>query len=313
MKNIWNNVEIIPLSTRFWSKVQKGEPEACWVWLGGKAGPYGMLGGIGVHVIAYTLTFGDVPEGNCVRHSCNNKLCVNPEHLKVGTQRENLLDQVAAGNRKAFVSLEQRAEIVKLRAEGLTLNEISKRFGGLDRSYICKIGKGMMPEEGTKKAGRPKIPVMVRFMSKVQKGTETECWLWVGATSRSGHGRFLGQNAHRWYYKQEVGPVPDDIVLSHQCDQPLCVNPKHLKPTTNAENIKEMWERQRAAYQRPEYAERREAVRKLYAAGERSPKAIADTLNIPYQEAKYTLYNIRRPEIEMLRSTPDSGPKSTPD
>ena len=67
--------------------------------------------------------------------------------------------------------------------------------------------------------------------------TET-CWLWTGYRNRMGYGQF-GRNepAHRVAYELLVGPIPDGLVLDHLCRNPPCVNPDHLEPVTNVENL----------------------------------------------------------------------------
>ena len=81
----------------------------------------------------------------------------------------------------------------------------------------------------------------VRFWSKVDKRPDG-CWLWAGnTTGTTGYGRFhiAGRMvvAHRWSWEQEHGPVPDGLVLDHLCRTRLCVNPDHLEPVTNRENV----------------------------------------------------------------------------
>ena len=49
------------------------------------------------HRVAYERAYGSIPEGMVVMHSCDNKLCVNPDHLSVGTQSENILDSIRKG------------------------------------------------------------------------------------------------------------------------------------------------------------------------------------------------------------------------
>lgn len=78
-----------------------------------------------------------------------------------------------------------------------------------------------------------------RFWDKVKK-TET-CWLWVGAVTGRGYGAFsVGgklRGAHRVAYEDLVGPVPSSLVLDHVCRVRQCVNPDHLRPVTQAENL----------------------------------------------------------------------------
>lgn len=86
---------------RFWSKVQK--TETCWLWTGEASSHFG-YGRLHVngrrtraHRYSWELHNGAVPEGKFLLHSCDNPRCVRPEHLRVGTQRENMADKTARG------------------------------------------------------------------------------------------------------------------------------------------------------------------------------------------------------------------------
>jgi hypothetical protein len=82
-----------------------------------------------------------------------------------------------------------------------------------------------------------------RFWSKVEK--TSACWHWHGTRLANGYGQFrLGGPdhrrvpPHRLAYELLVGPVPDGLVLDHLCRIPLCVNPMHLEPVTQRENMR---------------------------------------------------------------------------
>lgn len=70
----------------------------------------------------------------------------------------------------------------------------------------------------------------------------TGCWVWQGYKSPLGYGqaRFGGvaMNAHRAVYLMRVGPIPEGLVLDHLCRNPSCVNPDHVEPVTQAENVR---------------------------------------------------------------------------
>jgi len=85
---------------RFWAKVQKG-PQ-CWGWLGGKqTNGYGTMTANGnrwlAHRFSWRLHNGDIPEGLVICHTCDNRVCVRPDHLFVGTVQDNNSDMVAKG------------------------------------------------------------------------------------------------------------------------------------------------------------------------------------------------------------------------
>lgn len=85
---------------RFWSKVVK--TENCWEWAGTIAiNGYGIFHlnkkGIRAHRVVYQLCKSDIPFGLIVMHSCDNRKCVNPSHLSVGTYEDNLRDASAKG------------------------------------------------------------------------------------------------------------------------------------------------------------------------------------------------------------------------
>lgn len=80
-----------------------------------------------------------------------------------------------------------------------------------------------------------------RFWGSVDKNGPDGCWVWTG-TLRYGYGYFRqgGKNAvraHRWAYERIVGPIPEGLQLDHLCRVRACVNPSHLEPVTQRENI----------------------------------------------------------------------------
>lgn len=79
---------------RFWSKVDK--QSECWIWTAGVTpsgyGSFKLLGkNTAAHRLAYTITKGAIPNDLVLDHICRNRLCVNPDHLEIVTQKVNIL------------------------------------------------------------------------------------------------------------------------------------------------------------------------------------------------------------------------------
>ncbi len=101
------------------------------------------------HIFIYEECFGFIPDGQVVRHKCDNPTCINPEHLELGTQLDNIRDSIhrdrhARGERNGHARLneEQVREIHALLSEGnLTQGEIGNRYG-VGATMVCQIKRG---------------------------------------------------------------------------------------------------------------------------------------------------------------------------
>lgn len=199
------------LACRFWSKVDVPEDrnlERCWEWRG-YVGPngYGLIrlpeSNRLAHRVSYQLTRGRVPDGLLVMHECHNRKCVNPAHLRAGTQHENLAAMVRAGRQR------------KPQKPLPTIKYPKRRKGQSAESY---------------------------FWSRVDTDEGDGCWLWKGAIDSNGYGSWrAGPKGHgpssahlnAWVFTN--GKVPKGHVITHTCAERRCCNPSHLEAITRSE------------------------------------------------------------------------------
>jgi hypothetical protein len=155
------------LIERFWSKVHRRGPDECWPWKTPLKEKYPDFEFEGVryrgHRLALLLTVGALPEGaGHALHSCDNRMCCNPRHLRWGTNAENIKDMVSRHGRfvtpvrplktsfrfrkgpfaEGFkLTKDDVLKIRKLLAQGEWQTKIAARFG-VHPSLISSIKKG---------------------------------------------------------------------------------------------------------------------------------------------------------------------------
>lgn len=143
-----------------------GEPPtdgSCWDWQGTvDSDGYGQLGSrrMKAHRVSYEIYVGTIPSGAGILHRCDRPICVNPYHLRPGTQRENVddavsRDRVRKGERHGMAKLTeaQVIEIRRLRRAGQSSDELSRMFGIGSRTVRSIVNRETwrhVPEEETK-------------------------------------------------------------------------------------------------------------------------------------------------------------------
>lgn len=89
------------------------------------------------------------------------------------------------------------------------------------------------------------VPLKTRFDQKWRLDAESGCWIWEGAAQTCGYGLISVnakfQKAHRIAWELYRGAIPEGMVIDHKCRRRNCVNPDHLEPVTDEENIRRGW------------------------------------------------------------------------
>lgn len=144
--------------SRFWGRVLRGP--GCWLWTGAKDEcGYGVIteGGrrgrgfpgkaFKTHRLSWSFAYGEIPSGMSVLHKCDTPACVRPDHLFLGTQRENVADCVGKGrnrgatgtkNCKAKLREDEVQEIRFRVARGESIPACARAFG-IDRGTAWRI------------------------------------------------------------------------------------------------------------------------------------------------------------------------------
>lgn len=142
-------VKLHKLEAKFWSKVDNTtDPSGCWPWTG-RQNQFGYgafcirVRDFGAHRLAVWFDRGEEAghgELDATMHTCDNRICCNPSHLRVCTNYENIMDSTLKGRKTFKLTTEQALEIRRLYAEeGKTQTELAKLFGVTQPtiSYFC--------------------------------------------------------------------------------------------------------------------------------------------------------------------------------
>ena len=187
---------------RFWTLVDKTSSQnSCWLWLGSinKSTGYGFSGKEPSHRIAWILVHGEIPRKICIRHTCDNRACVNPAHL--------FLDK-AGGLRNGHIPWNkgQHRPVSEIFWEKVDKN------GPILRE---DLGPCWIWTAGTFDTGYGQFTPIIPGERKISTG------------------------AHRVSYQLNYGPIPHGLFVLHHCDNPPCVRPDHLWLGTPGDNSRD--------------------------------------------------------------------------
>jgi len=142
------------LKKSFYAKFSQGEPSACWIWFGandeGRAKlSLGQKFGVSKWAarISFFLHNGHLKEDLEVCHTCDNGMCVNPNHLFLGTHQDNMTDMKSKGRAKSLKGVENKnaklkcEEVLSIRHSDLSTSMLAAKFG-VHKNTIWNIRSG---------------------------------------------------------------------------------------------------------------------------------------------------------------------------
>lgn len=255
----WSGRTIRETFDKWWVK---NPSTGCHQWTRSCANGYGQLNVGGRPMLAHRYSWersnGPIPSNLHVLHRCDNRRCVNPDHLFLGTNLDNIRDMTLKG-RGVGPSLHGESHpMVKLtwskvqeikrvyHAGGVSQRFLATQFG-VSQTAIGRIvsGRGWrLPRRAATPVRQRRVTVAASFDLHWKEDEAFGCWVWQLALNDSGHGKVSHNGkkigAHKFSYQRSVGPVPDGLVVRHFCDNPACVNPAHLCLGIQADNVRDM-------------------------------------------------------------------------
>jgi len=151
VKNVEIDLDMSLTEQKFWAKVNK--TDTCWLWTACTNYGYGIFRvdkkKLKAHRYSWSLINGTIPKNNIIMHKCDVTQCVNPEHLKLGSQKENITDMVQKGRNArrekhgrttlSQIDINQIRRLIK--AGDLTQKAIAEQYN-LTQAAITYIKQG---------------------------------------------------------------------------------------------------------------------------------------------------------------------------
>jgi HNH endonuclease len=240
---------------------------------------------------------GFLDSGHFACHTCDNPSCINPSHLVAGTAAENT-EQMMGRHRKTprrksipgigKLSIEQLREIQTKYLSGTIKNHLAKEYG-VQHETITKILQANIPDNF--------ITVSPGFLGEIR---DSGCIIFQGAKDgQGGYGRYFkngkSKSVTRAVLAEQLGyELPTSMDACHTCDNPSCINPKHLWAGTRTQNLLDASKKGRTQGKSHPLSnakldwEKVREIRQKLAAGERV-KDVAEE----YSVGRKTIHDIR--------------------
>lgn len=247
-------IELLMRKTNKLGDIIRPELGHCWEWTGSKRNGYGEYSNTSAHRKSYELHKGKIPDGLFVLHSCDNRACINPDHLRLGTNQDNINDKVERGRARGYAKRGENSSYAKLTNSNIIeirenphnkcLNCLSAQFKVCPQQisriqhnerWSELVEKEIYEDAFWKRAINQKI---------IRNQLLGECW----ETIRNRMQFFYKNkhiNGHRIAYMIKYGDIPHGKIVRHKCDNSKCINPEHLEIGSHQDNMRDKDERGR--------------------------------------------------------------------
>lgn len=218
----------------------------CIEWQGSKLGNgYGRKWINGKSVLVHRLALevklpGFLESGYLACHTCDNRSCINPDHLVPGTPADNTRQMIdrerKTARRKSIpgigkLTIDQIREIQAKHRSGAAKRQLAREYG-VNQQTVTKIVQTEIPDN--------LITVPPGFVGEIQ---DNGCIIFQGGKDGKGYGKYFTKDrkqatVSRAVLAAKVGyTLPENIDSCHTCDNPSCINPEHLWPGNRSQNL----------------------------------------------------------------------------
>jgi len=227
----------------------------CHLWNGIEKNHHGIYGKESSHRVIWEHHKGKIEKGMVVRHKCDVGLCVNIEHLEIGTRQDNIRDMNERGRARGGGSKGENSTSSKIKKEDVIFireNYTKMKKKELSEKYKISIGQLHRIYKGERWADITEQPTREQqFLNKAKEGSYNEelkskC-LEMPTARQVCRYKNLTTAAHRIAWIIQYGSIPENMMVLHKCDNAKCINHEHLELGDHEKNMKDRDDRKRTA------------------------------------------------------------------